>query len=1212
MSAEIESINRKLNYLLTQIKSQQQILEFTPDQIAYLKSLIRLFQDLEAEGASRDDLFFQLLYLSDIHTFLELKETLSLEYNESQYGTHYNLYSYVFDGFNRIHNSMLSNDRIGIFENINNHFQTGYIVLNCMTNVLSANNDGVALNVKSPSGVWKLELLENGPVLSIISGQQIIVKSSGEYDLLLGRERRLIPNKQFYIMYYEIINDTATLSFLLLLIDMNEKTVTINKSGVTEVESITLIDILEHLPARVNLVSLGSVSKNNNEYITFENLFISKRLDTFESSLYDAFQNEITNNNVTALYGQSAAVGMSQVYQGLSTTVRLLSGDYELQKETEKYIGASIPSQFPTFAYLQKDLFDIIGNSSGLVLTGTKQTAFGLEKYYSAARIPRSYYPYLNINNELGNVINTTFDLGTYRKNLQKSKIKQTLSDGTVRELDCWIEALTEFNQYVGFKEKGAWCRTGKGVILDAQLDGDIFSDIVDKDSVQVNGVIVSVDDPLGDVDVAPNCNLLYGYRFTAKVNSIVRFVINVGNVSAEGVVNETITYQYMKNGIVENGTGTLTKTRLVYGNGEIAAYVVEIDRLTEDVVYYNGLSWNIEFQPNPTQARYNSRDSKNIPTGYTFQQRATYSNTYTRMTDTVELSLDSDFILNGSYLFANTGNAIGIQPYNKAPAAIGYTEGIALQIPTAPFSPPVITRLGVLHPIQIDHLKTAYMRMGNDGDVPGSIQLARYNLGVSWVGESGQQDTSTIVIPYYTNKEGAAFDKKVWRKVTVRAATTDNEYYYNRATWIDDDRAELDEYSMIEFNITVSDLFIPNQTQNQLELSDSIIQLRTAVEFLEEFASYVNVLLENVDRRLTYVEDTLDQVINLITGQVSQGKTGVGLAGSIITFLGTGIGMFFPLVGLGVSLVGGLLTSVDRIQQGDIIVGSIDLVIGGLMGTLGIYKYSKKLKAKYGSREIPDNPIAVREDLSVQPGYIIINHDPPPMYTERDYNNGMFRSTNFTSTTTNGLVTNQNTSRIARQSSLWAEIDWDESAYLDKPRKVGVNLVMDEMWTSSVSARTITKSYKCEIFRLIPDGSFEIRNLTEVEHSNLLDVSDSIETYVKLQMHYSVTVQQFNTNIGIDDDIYRSLLCGCGYYNRTEQAPQRSYKQLLYKSKKRKSNSWKFKHSKYNKSRSLIKSYGPTVGIPSLFNAFNPYRQIEDSQVEVYQSCIEEYESVF
>lgn len=1212
---QLQRQSKKINYLLSKTSQKQQDLQFSNQEVTQLQSIIALFSDLEKEGASKEELFDQLKYLSDINTFKEIENELNQQYTSTQNGVHGNIYTFNFSNYSVFNDLTLFGKPIDLPTTIGTVFQEGYLIFQCTPNLMIANKNNIILDVASTLSRVLITLDETVVKCQIDQQDHESFTIISSYDQLIGSKIRDVPNKQFYLLKY--IYDTpktVQLQMNYLTVNTINKTTSVQLSPHVIINKLQFESFISNLPPRVTLMSLGFMSRSDNEIKTIENLFIINRLKTFEDDLYSAFSTEFANSNVNSLYGQSAAVGISQLYDSLGSTVRRLFGEYNLNNETEKYVGFDIPNSFNSFVVSEKNKFDVFGNSFPIVfskIVNLSPPASGSLVSYVGMRFKIDDYPSFNLLNEIGGQYVTNSTLAQTRLAIKKSKVKQVLSDGTVEILDCWIEGNTSSAGIIGESIKGTWANVD-GTILNAQIDGD-FNNYIQYDfgmSIDLEGFQISVHDPNRLIVDGTKCKIMHGYKHTQKTTSQVRFVINVSNVSQDGNVSQNVNMEIVVNGVSKSVRLPLEKQKIAYGDGEIMAYIVTLDTITDSVTYYTGATMDVEFTSSNPYPYYLGRSPSNVPNDLYNRTVNAPLNKYIGTDNLMQVSYGN----NGQYVAVDPIGTGGTRPqiYNLKRAIMGGPTDDSKPIvgTCVPYLKPIINNQKTTYDIDIADLKMTYLALVNNPRVQAFTVGGSSPLNIKATMDTAY-DTSGQYKPvtYYSGgiSKIQNFTKYSNLNMTQLSLITTLE------TWIDTKSVKLPEYSVKTFSVTIADLFLPNTVLNQINLSETIVQLQTAVQFLKYYATYLETLIDNLDQRVIYVEGSLKEIVNHLNALHQQSQSSLGFAGNLISFLGTGIGMFFPLIGLGVSLLGGILTSVDKIEQGDVLMGSIDLIVGGMMATLGVYKYSQRLKNKYGESIMPKSPNVDSKNVLIKPGYIIINNDPPPMYSSGRRKNGIMRSTNLSTETNNGITTTISTTRMNRQTTLWNDLVWTDNPIYESPRSIAFQGVyIETIKESNARSVTINKIYKYVMCRTNADGSIDERILTNNEFQEFLDVDSSTEDYVKLELLYTQVSSSYNTNLGMDDETNVCLMASNGYLptveakklNMTRPVGKWMIRHSHQSSKKR-------KQEKENRILSKTSGFGPKLGIETMYDAMNPYRQLESAQIELYQNCISEIELI-
>ena len=198
-----------------------------------------------------------------------------------------------------------------------------------------------------------------------------------------------------------------------------------------------------------------------------------------------------------------------------------------------------------------------------------------------------------------------------------------------------------------------------------------------------------------------------------------------------------------------------------------------------------------------------------------------------------------------------------------------------------------------------------------------------------------------------------------------------------------------------------VQELALPNGLYSNIELNEDTIKLIENVEMLKRYSKTLQGLLDNVELRVSHIEQVVDNIIDVVSSindrldnfieQATQPHkpSPWGIAGSIMGFLSTSVGMFFPLVGTAIGVAGQIVEGIGSLTEGDVATGTMEMITGGLAAGLGAYKFGKRMKVKLGAvKVINDGPRPMLGNNKV--GMKIKNRlitngetEPPPSYAE-------------------------------------------------------------------------------------------------------------------------------------------------------------------------------------------------------------------------------------
>lgn len=1206
--AKIDKLERIVNLLLGKkdriIQSEPGTNQFTDEEARILRQTISLFVQLSDEGFTIEELFEQLQYLFDINSYKEIEKELAQQYNSIQYGIHSNIYTFSFNGYDRVRNSIDNDDKIGTLSNSTEYFNEGIIILQCRPNLMIANENNILLQTANKNTVLTLLEETNTIRLTLSQDKQTYFNLTGSYDILSGRDTRYVSNPEYYLIHYATKSNSTTLRFISLTINIKTKTVSINYGTEQTLQSDQFIQLISDLPPYVTLQSFGSKTRSGNELLTIENLFISTRLQTFLSNLYRSFDDEFTNNNVNGLYGQAAAVGISQIIANITSLVRKVNADYELIEPSSEYKGALLPTSFPDFNVIDRTIFDLIGNSAPpCIFSRIPIVIPGIETQvitnYTPLRLKKNHYPQIDLLPTISGQIPTGYDPAQWRLTVKKTLINQVLSDGTSAILESWIETEVTTENLQSTPIKGTWIIVDpdEPIILDAQMDADFDS----QNSIQ--GTRILVEDRKNQVKSDIIYKAIHGYNHFKTATITYKYYIKNENASMEGSLDSTITLQLLINSEPVNLTVPIIKQRILYGSEEVIAYIATIHTSIDNIEYYSGQTFNVQFTDIRTFPSYTTRID-NVPTSIITTRESRQKVTWTGKTELPKATYSTDNIPICPVLPGVDPDLIVLA---RADCNSGVQSTVPLQVYDGPYINYTIIRSNAQYTLDPYYIKTAYLALSDTPQATSFTKLADksydFNYDIRTQTPYPIMSTSDFYPVYCWNYGHNAIDTyNRFYEFDNLHINNQIQLYVAPKTYLGTEDADLTTISIQSIQFTTTDIFLPTGTIGQIDLSESITQLQTAVQFLEYYATYLKALIDSLEDRVKYVENTLDQIIDILTSMNQQAQTKLGFAGSLVSFLGTGIGMFFPLVGLGVSLIGGTLTSADKITQGDVVMGTVDLVVGGLMAALGLYKYNQRIERKYGKEEFPKSPYVETKNIAILPGYTIINNDPPPMYTSGRRRNGLFRNTSINSiTSTTSESTTVSTTRISRQGSIWNDITWTTNPIYEPPPSISLHSVFIETITET-EARNInrTVSYNVQLVRISKDQAYEYKNLSQQEFESLYDIDMPYEDYVKLELHYTKSQDAFNTNIGMDEDTFIALTSTNGYIPMNQEQQKDIKKRHRFK--------WNIERKNFApRNVPNFTCYGPKFGIKDMYNALNPYRQLESAQIEMYNNCIDE-----
>ncbi|CAA56651.1 unnamed protein product [Diadromus pulchellus idnoreovirus 1] len=353
-----------------------------------------------------------------------------------------------------------------------------------------------------------------------------------------------------------------------------------------------------------------------------------------------------------------------------------------------------------------------------------------------------------------------------------------------------------------------------------------------------------------------------------------------------------------------------------------------------------------------------------------------------------------------------------------------------------------------------------------------------------------------------------------------------------------------------VEIN-DIQELVLPNGVYDQILLSATNITLWNSVLILNQYVVYIKELAEDNARRLDVVEKTLNKVIELhqtmtvTPEETAQEESGWDIAGRIFTMLGAVVGMFFPIIGASIEVLGLVATGVGSIQQGHIVNGSLELTLAGVATVIGGYKLQKRLRQKYTLEGIKDSIKIKMDKLKEKFGTRVKNTH----IGKEDSNNGVSTSTNkrsigkanntLTGTTDIEIVNdviNGQSAHITKTtySQISPELQ-DCYRELDALLELTGNV---EHWPSGLNLATAFDIRLTEKIDKIGKGKMSINAIVHGEQrtaevndavwSKCVGVKANVEDYTIIRSAYVDTVQK-EEMINVDRDIIRDIYTANG-----------------------------------------------------------------------------------
>jgi len=161
------------------------------------------------------------------------------------------------------------------------------------------------------------------------------------------------------------------------------------------------------------------------------------------------------------------------------------------------------------------------------------------------------------------------------------------------------------------------------------------------------------------------------------------------------------------------------------------------------------------------------------------------------------------------------------------------------------------------------------------------------------------------------------------------------------------------DQYKIIKVDLSVeNEIVLPSRIITQNELSEDSVRQWNAIDLVRQYTTYLKALVDNQEQRIQWVEQAvqiINERLNVIVEQLSPKQNPFGISKLITNFLGSAIGIFFPLTGLVFQIATALIDTVEHIENEDLLYSSLDIVLVLLLTSLGIKKFANRIEDKYG-----------------------------------------------------------------------------------------------------------------------------------------------------------------------------------------------------------------------------------------------------------------------
>lgn len=156
----------------------------------------------------------------------------------------------------------------------------------------------------------------------------------------------------------------------------------------------------------------------------------------------------------------------------------------------------------------------------------------------------------------------------------------------------------------------------------------------------------------------------------------------------------------------------------------------------------------------------------------------------------------------------------------------------------------------------------------------------------------------------------------------------------------------------------SVTSVWLPEGLTNMANISQYLTSLTTLYEGLRQFQVDITQRVIEIEERLTYVEEsitilanTLKQFETVLLALVESNSGNV--FAQIVTFVGSSLANFLPLVGTVVTILGGVLEGIGQIADGDWSTGMLSFISATIMTGYVGHKFLQRVEKKLFSYDL-------------------------------------------------------------------------------------------------------------------------------------------------------------------------------------------------------------------------------------------------------------------
>lgn len=923
----------KLNVTLS--KTDEEIIKWLKENKTDLDKILTVRSILADEGITIDDLMEQIKFGKEFRALLMFQQEYGIRQSNGPVCTTVGTYIYSRNMFKNH-----SANQLSLPDNVSSYdiraFSTGCLQIQLLPERITAT--GTDLLFSTTNGQNKLNIVQTteGPVITIEIASTKITINSQDFKFEDLEIVDSIMQKRLFILPIVKENNTYYISNLIGIGNIEDNEITLSYDNPQPVSFDDISAFVENLPEGVQFVTNIFSQTIDDNYKPFKQLYITSILEEIVPQATQSYSALYTNDLSYGLYGQGAAVSISQLYNLAASTLRRVEVNYSLEGDSPV---DAIPKYFEPI-----NLFSDVNVPLNLNLNAGYSVSDGAG---NVSNYDMSQYP---VFAQLGSVINNRVvydqELGDHRLSIPKVSIARYAS-GSQTDQQAWFE--TRLSNITNVKLTNNIV-TVKGIRSKKVYSQYSFSAIAGGiHQPALYGFLLNVLASSEDADVG--FDYIQTTTYTCNATTDLYFMLKPNNLSSESTNTMTYNIKYDIDGVTKNHTAEMRPKRILYGQASINAYESLLSTTSASTTYT--IESKVPFsRSTQTKQWYVGNRMEQIEYGnapYAFDSTAPMT-----------LTIWAPRTTGGANVY---DKPLGFVSTINTPNSVNAGGQLLFTPPWAP----TVWKSGMS-----ESFTSCYLSLGtafqSNSTSPLKIQTSIF--------------TRSVIRNAYTSKDMSTFERmsdgtynliiRAWPSETIEKVFTPWSPVTGFST------ALINHFSNIQllsFSGTVTEIELPEGIYNQFALSESITNLQASVTFLAMYADYLKYLIDNTNDRITIVEQTVQDIITTINDIIEAiTPKQPSLGGQILSFLGSSVGMFFPLTGLAINIMGQLYNGVLEVKDGNILTGSIDLATGAIMSVLGVRKFKQRMDRKYGATPVvqvtPPDRLPTYDELYGPPGY--------------------------------------------------------------------------------------------------------------------------------------------------------------------------------------------------------------------------------------------------